>query len=1063
MSPRPHWHTEAPSPGRRTLACAALCGALALLLVVPAASSAQAAGFGFLPGTEGFNFAATNQDGSPATEAGTHPYDLISTVNFNQGPESPAQPGVPFPAADVKDMRFELPSGLIGNPSVLGRCTLAQFNTPRSSPFEPSASGESCPDKSQIGTVAFRTSLLGGSTRTFGLFSLTPPPGVAAELGVAPFGDPIAFGAQVRNVAGEYGLDMEARNFPQGLAIDGVKITVWGTPWVASHDTERGNCLNEVDPASPWAKCSVGTPKNNRPQSFLTLPNSCTGPLSYSASVDSWQYPGAFVSDRSLSRDAEGNPQGLQRCDQIHFQTSSFSQPTTARASTATGFEFDLKVDQEGLLEPEGHSGSQVRKAVVALPEGFTINPSVGAGLGVCTPGQYAFETATSTPGAGCPSESKIGSFSVQSPLLIEETNSFEQVIGGSIYLAEPDPAPQATSPGAENPFNTLLAFYLIAKAPGNGILVKAAGELIPNPLTGQLVAVFEGMPQLPYTNLKVHFREGQRAPLATPAACGTYTTDVELTPWEASAQIQPTIDYQNFEFPISQGAGGGPCPGSGSPPFNPGAQDGSENSNAGSYSPYYLHLTRTDTEQEITSYSAVLPPGLTAKIAGVPPCPDADIEAAKAKTGIEEREHPSCPARSEIGHTVTGYGLGGVLDYAPGRLYLAGPYHGAPLSIVAIDSALVGPFDLGVIVIRSAIDVNPETAQVSLNSAGSDPIPHIRDGIPLHLRDIRVYISRKDFTLNPTSCEPFQASSTMNGSSPPFTNPDDIAATATGLYQASNCSSLPFAPKLSLKLAGATHRGAYPSLHAVVTERPGDANIGKAIVALPHAEFLAQSHIREVCTPKQFESDACPPSSVYGYAKAYTPLLSEPLEGPVYLRVTPPTLCPTWSPRFTATAASASTSLRGSTRSTAVCAAASKCSPTPRPPNSNLPSSAAPRASSSTPTTSAPPPPSRPPASPARTTSARPSSYRSATNAASTAGAIPSAAERAREGIADDTPPFTTAPLPPLAGACPPCPPRTRARLRQPPLPGSDQRRLRRRLRRRLPLWRPLRLRLPP
>ncbi len=856
----------------RALAGLLLLTACAVALLAAPAQGAES--FGFRPGAEGFDFAATKQDGTPATEAGTHPYALTGTVNFNEGPESPGQPGVPFPVADLRDMRFELPSGLIGNPSVVSQCTLAQFNTPRSSPFETSLSGESCPNKSQVGTVSMRSALDGGSTRTFGLFNLTPPPGVAAMLGTAPFGEPIAFGAQVRNHAGEYGLNMEAKNFPQGLAIDGVQIALWGTPWAVSHDGERGNCLKEGEPSFPWGKCSVGPPKSNRPEAFLTLPNSCTGPLPFSASADSWQAPGRWVNDSAVSHDAEGNPQGLERCDRIHFQTTSFSQPTTVRASSATGFEFNLSVNQEGLLEPEGLAGSQVKTAVVGLPEGFTINPSVGAGLGVCTPAQFAAETATSVPGAGCPNASNIGKFTVQSPLVVEPTTSFEQEINGSIYLAEP----------ADNPFNTLIAFYLVARAPGNGILVKVAGELVPNPATGQLVAVFEGLPQIPYTNLKIHFREGQRAPLATPAACGTYTTDVELTPWQSSAQIVPSVLHQNFEFPISQGVGGGPCP-TGTPPFNPGTEDGSVNSNAGSYSPFYLHLTRADNEQEITSYSALLPKGLTGKIAGIPYCPEADIEAAKRETGIGELEHPSCPAASEIGHTVTGYGLGSVLTYAPGKLYLAGPYHGAPLSIVAVDSALVGPFDLGVVIVRSAIDVNPITAQVSINSAGSDPIPHIIDGIPLHLRDIRVYISRPNFTLNPTSCEATVATSTLTGSSPPFVNPEDISSSPSSPYQASNCSSLGFSPNLTMKLIGKTNRGAYPALRALVREQPGDANVGSAAVALPHAEFLAQEHIRGACTTKQFESHACPPDSIYGHARAVTPLLSEPLEGPVYLK----------------------------------------------------------------------------------------------------------------------------------------------------------------------------------
>jgi hypothetical protein len=251
----------------------------------------------------------------------------------------------------------------------------------------------------------------------------------------------------------------------------------------------------------------------------------------------------------------------------------------------------------------------------------------------------------------------------------------------------------------------------------------------------------------------------------------------------------------------------------------------------------------------------------------------------------VGETERPSCPAASEIGHTYSGYGVGPVLAYAPGGLYLAGPYHGAPLSIVAIDSATVGPFDLGVIIVRSAIEVNPRSAQVSIDSAASDPIPHIIDGIPLHLRDIRVYISRPNFTVNPTSCDPFTVTSTLTGSAAPFTDPRGASATAPVRFQVSNCSSLDFKPKISLRLKGGTRRGDYPSLRATVTPRPGDANIGAAAVTLPKTEFLAQNHIDTVCTRPQSEAEACPPGSVYGHATAVTPLLEEPMTGNVYLR----------------------------------------------------------------------------------------------------------------------------------------------------------------------------------
>ncbi len=820
---------------------AAVCVGLALLaatlILAPAAF-----------GINSFDVAATKLDGSPATQAGSHPYALNLNVGFPEG----AEPG--YPAADLKDLRLELPEGLIGNPTVIGQCTLAQFSTPRVSPFEASRSGESCPERSQVGVVTLHTSL---GTRSFGLFNLTPPPGAAAELGFAPYGEPIALIAHVRSEAGEYGLDMQASNFPQTLPLDGAELSVWGTPWAISHDPQRGNCLNETDPSEPWGKCSVGPPRTNRPKAFLTLPGSCSGPLTYSLSAKSWQQAGSVS--------AQAQTPALEHCERIDFQTISQAQPTSLRASSPAGFEFNLEVRQEGLTEPGGLAPSQIENAVVSLPEGMTINPSVGAGLGVCTPAQYAAESASAPPGAACPNESKIGDFRAESPLL-------EEAVNGGIFLAQP----------FHNPFGALIAVYLVAKVPARGILVKVPGELIPDLGSGRLSAHFQELPQLPYSHLRLFFREGQRAPLASPPACGAYGVGIELTPW-----LNPALTlHHNSEFTLSSGPGGGPCPPPGVPPFSPGAADGSVNPNAGSYAPYYLRLTRQDTEQEITSYSAVLPPGLTGKLTGIPYCSDAAIAAAKANSGLGELERPSCPQVSEIGHTVAGYGLGGVLDYSPGRLYLAGPYRGAPLSIVAVDSALVGPFDLGVIIVRSAIRINPRSAQVSIDTQGENPFPHIRDGIPLHLRDVRVYISRPSFTLNPTSCEPFQASSILLGAGERLGDPgDDVPAAVSGLYQATNCSALRFAPRLKMKLAGGSARGAYPALRAVLTERPGDANLAQAVVTLPHGEFLAQNHLQNVCTPAQFGANSCPTNSVYGHAVATTPLLPEPLEGPVYLR----------------------------------------------------------------------------------------------------------------------------------------------------------------------------------
>ncbi|HXR60312.1 MAG TPA: hypothetical protein VN732_03190, partial [Solirubrobacterales bacterium] len=334
-------------------------------------------------------------------------------------------------------------------------------------------------------------------------------------------------------------------------------------------------------------------------------------------------------------------------------------------------------------------------------------------------------------------------------------------------------------------------------------------------------------------------------------------------------------------------GIGNGPCP-SGPPPFSPGATAGSLNSNGGSYTPFYLHLTREDDEQEITSYSAVLPNGITGRLAGIPFCSDGAIEAARGRGGFAETENPSCPAASRIGRTLSGYGIGSVLSYAPGSIYLAGPYHGQPLSIVTVNAATVGPFDLGTIVIRSAFEVDPETAQLRIDARGSDPIPHILEGIPLHLRDIRVYMDRPEFTRNPTSCRPSEVLSTLTGAGARFGDPgDDTTATVSSYFQLLSCREFGFRPKLGLRLRGGSRRGQHPSLRATFAARAGDANLQRIAVTLPHSLFLAQNHIRSICTKVQFSAGKCPADSAYGRAVAYTPLFDEPLRGLVYLRST--------------------------------------------------------------------------------------------------------------------------------------------------------------------------------
>jgi hypothetical protein len=594
----------------------------------------------------------------------------------------------------------------------------------------------------------------------------------------------------------------------------------------------------------------------------LTLPTSCEEPIDFTARADSWQEAG------EVTQSSKGQP--LQGCQDLEFEPEALAQLANPRASSPSGYAFHIEVDTHGVIDPDAKAPSPVRKAVVELPDGVTINPSVGSGLGVCTPAQYAAETPTSPPGAGCPNESKIGDFRVRSPIV---SGAFE----GAIFLAAPQ----------QNPFGSLIAVYLVAKSIDRGFLVKVAGELEADPASGDLTATFDRLPQLPYSDLEIHFREGQRSPLATPAVCGAISTEADFTPWRDPNLIR----HRSLPATITSGVGGGPCP-SGLPPFAPQGSGGTLNSRAGAYTPFYLHLTRRDDEQEIVSYSATLPPGLLGKIAGVPYCPDAAIAAAASRSGVEERDHPSCPAASLIGHTYSGYGLGSVLAYAPGNLYLAGPYRGSTFSVVAIDSALVGPFDLGVVIVRSAIRIDPKTAQASIDATGTDPIPHIVDGIPIHLRDVRAYLDRPAFTVNPTSCARSAISSALNGAGQRFADiSDDTLAVATAPFQALDCSSLGFRPRVSLRLAGRARRGDYPSLRVAVRPRRGDANIASAQVTLPPSLFLAQSRIKTICTKTQFAADRCPRGSIYGHVRAFTPLLEAPMEGPAYLRSSSNTL----------------------------------------------------------------------------------------------------------------------------------------------------------------------------
>jgi hypothetical protein len=592
-------------------------------------------------------------------------------------------------------------------------------------------------------------------------------------------------------------------------------------------------------------------------KSYLTMPTTpCGTPLAWSAEALSWQ--GASASASTATPALAGCNKAL---------TIVKVQLMTDAAAARTGLAFNLDVnDGGGILNPGGIARPAIKQATLSLPEGLTINPSLAAGLGACSEAEFARETALSEPGAGCPNAAKIGEVTVEGALGLAEP------LKGALYLATPN----------ANPYNALLAVYMIARSPRRGLAVKSIGKIEPDPNTGRLTATFDNLPRLLYTHFGLTLREGQRSALLSPPACGSYRAGIEIASWAEPTVFTPDSSF----FLINRADGGGPCPTGGALPFAPGLLAGSLNPRPATYTPFYLRMTRTDSEQEITSYSATFPPGLLAKIAGVSECPEAALAAAATRSGAAEEASPSCPDSSRIGHTLAGYGVGATLAWAPGGLYLAGPWHGSPLSVVAIDSAKIGPFDLGVVVVRTAVRVDTRRAVASIDAAGSDPIPHIIDGIPIHVRDIRVYLDRPGFILNGTSCDPFAVTSTLRGAgADPFHTGDETSATSTQRFQLLGCRALGFKPRLKLALRGGTRRARHPAFRATLIERAGDANISSVSVTLPPSVFLAQEHLKSICTKAQFARDACPADSVYGHARAITPLLDQPLKGPVYVR----------------------------------------------------------------------------------------------------------------------------------------------------------------------------------
>jgi len=777
------------------------------------------------------------------TQAGDHP-DLQTFIEVKTDPATPADgDGDHEPYAATKDVVVEMPQGLTGNPNAVATCTMLDFATALEE-------GGGCPGDAQVGIVVLHLYGLNLPIHE-PIYNLEAPGGDnVARLGFYGYNVPVVIDVKLRSES-DYGLTTFGQNLSSSFPFVSAEVDIWGVPAASSHDTEKQTPKEVLD--NPETTESPPRPSGLKPQAFLTNPTSCGGPLSVGFAVDSYARPGQFET-------ASAQLPPITGCQDLDFPTGSSFRLTTTEADSPSGLEALLAIDQSSLKLPGHLAPAELRSVVVTLPEGVALNPSSADGLAGCSQEEIGLTSSNpihfqATP-PGCPESSKVGAVEIETPVL-------DGPLKGSLYVAAP----------FANPFGSFLAGYLYAQ--GQGATIKLAGKFDLDPLTGRITATFAENPQQPFSAIRLRFKEGDQGVLVTPPQCGTYGVDSAFAPWSAADPANPTPAETKFEtstFDITSGPEGQACPNP--PAFTPGFEAGTVTPLAGAYSPLVVKASRPDGSQSLRAIDVQLPPGLTGKLAGIPYCPESAIVAAGQNPGAAEAASPSCPSASSVGSVTVGAGAGNHPIDVSGTAYLAGPYKGAPLSLVVITPALTGPFDLGTVVVRTALEVNPVTAQIH---AVSDQLPTILRGVPLHLRSVVVNASRQKFSRNPTSCEPMSVEGLLTGS------PD--LKMASERFQVGGCGDLGFKPKLTMRLKGGTKRAAYPALRATLVARKGDADIKRISVSLPHSEFLAQEHIDTVCTRVQFAADECPAGAVYGRARAFSPLLAQPLEGPVYLR----------------------------------------------------------------------------------------------------------------------------------------------------------------------------------
>ncbi len=835
-----------------------MCMALAIAMVLPGIAHAEDPPFGL----KTFSNRTVDAGEAPYTTAGGHPDRNVTAFRV-------------FYGGTLNGAYVDPPLGFIGNPAAAPRCPISQIPPFDGEHGEPNP----CPLGSQVGEALVSISELGHegepeATALHPLYNVPPEHGSPAQFAFMISSEPTVISVFPQSRADSYGLTVGSPNVP-AVGARAADITFFGIPSLHGSGTTDAP--------------------------FLSNPVDCSdlGPT-WQIAVDSQEHTGTLrelgvpdLSDPDWKTASDPAPP-VSGCEDPAL--ASQFRPTIAtaprqpgagpvQADQPAGLAVDLDFPQSNdptnpltTFDPETPQAPEPKDITVTLPAGLGISPSSAGGLGACSdqPSSPAGDQVhyDNTRPVTCPDSAKIGTAVATTPLLATHDPVTDEVTGpepidGSVYLLAPHPGDLPIGGGEQAGRYRLL---IQLENERYGVNIKLPGIATANPQTGQLTATFTENPQLPASHITVSLKEGPRAPLATPVTCGSFTTTSDLVPWSTpgTPDAHPTAS-----FAVGSGPGGSGCPsGAAGRPFSPAMSAGTKSNAAGQSSPFVLRLTRGDGEQELSSLEATLPKGLAAKFAGVPYCSDAALAAAATRSGREEQANPTCPA-SRIGSVTVGAGPGSNPFYAHGSAYLAGPYKGAPMSVAVITPAVAGPFDLGTVVVRNALFVEPETAQ---GRVVSDPFPKIIDGVPLRLRSVEVNLDRPSFTLNPTNCEPLAITAKL-------TSTDGSTASPSNRFQASDCGALGFKPQLKLSLKGSTKHAGHPALRAVLTYPKGSyANIARAQVNLPHSEFIDQGNLNKTCTKPVLLAGACPASSIYGRVRAWTPLLAAPLEGPVYL-----------------------------------------------------------------------------------------------------------------------------------------------------------------------------------